>query len=44
MYKNNLTLVDNLKKLYNIRPVNVFTKRGIRFARQKILKKTGKRV
>lgn len=38
--KNDLT--SNSKKLYYIKPINIFTGKGIRFARQIIYKKTGK--
>jgi hypothetical protein len=44
MYKDRLFLMSYLKQLYNIRPINLFTKRGLRFSKQFILKKTGKRI
>lgn len=39
---NNFDLILNSKSLYNIRKINIFTGKGIRFARQIIYKKTGK--
>lgn len=41
--KNFKHLNDTLIGLYTIRPLNLFTKRGIRFTRQKVFKKVGKR-
>jgi hypothetical protein len=43
IYKNFKYLNYILYKLYNIRPLNLFTKRGIRLTRQKVFKKIGKR-
>lgn len=43
LYKNYLKLIKIVKTLYNIRPINIFTKKGIRLSRQKIFKKIGKR-
>jgi len=39
---NKNDLIFNSKKLYRIKPINIFTGKGIRFARQIIYKKTGK--
>lgn len=43
LYKNKCILQKKLKVFYNIRPWNIFTKRGLRFSKQKIWKKIGKR-
>lgn len=43
IYKNFTILNNILIKIYNIRPLNLFTKRGIRFTQQKVFKKIGKR-
>lgn len=42
-YKNYKYLNNVLIYIYNVRPLNLFTKRGIRFTRQKVFKKIGKR-
>lgn len=44
MYKNYFYLQKNLFNICNIRPINLFTKRGIRLSKQLVLKKTGKRL
>lgn len=43
LYKNYKYLNNILNNIYSIRPLNLFTKRGIRFTRQKVFKKVGKR-
>lgn len=43
IYKNFFKLNEIVTKIYNIRPINVYTRRGIRLTKQKIYKKIGKR-
>lgn len=43
IYKNNSKLNDILSNIKNIKPINIFTKRGIRLSTQKVFKKIGKR-
>jgi hypothetical protein len=42
--KNCLLLTNTLNKIRQIRPINLFTRRGLRLSKQRILKKTGKRM
>ena len=42
VYKNFKYLNNTVLKIYNVRPINLFTKRGIRFTKQKVFKKVGK--
>jgi ribosomal protein L6P/L9E len=39
---NKNDLQANAKALFKIKPINIFTSRGIRFSRQVVYKKTGK--
>lgn len=39
---NTKDLIKGSKNLYNVKPINIFTGKGIRFSRQIIYKKTGK--
>lgn len=43
IYKNFKLLNQIAKNIYNIRPINIFTRRGIRLSKQKIFNKIGKR-
>lgn len=43
IWKNNIRLSQTLSNLKSIKPINTYTKRGIRIGRQKIFKKIGKR-
>jgi len=41
--KNNLEMNSFLKKICNIKPINMYTKRGIRISKQIIYKRKGKK-
>jgi hypothetical protein len=41
--KNSMYLKNFVKRIINIRLVSIYTKRGIKLAKQKIFKKIGKR-
>lgn len=43
IYKNINKLLQILHKIIQIRFLNIFTKRGLRFSKQKVFKKIGKR-
>lgn len=43
IYKNNIKLKNSLLSIKGIKPLNIYTKRGMRVSTQKVFKKTGKR-
>jgi ribosomal protein L6P/L9E len=41
--KNIFQLIKTISSILKIRPINIFTKRGLRLSKQRVLKKVGKR-